>query len=307
MSPRSASARWNRNRRARSDRPPRPQRREASNVPADLSPAKSLCPLPAAAGGGSVCLRCALHTAVQCGYERQPAGGAARCCRSAGPIWNKHEECGTHAIRTCFSITGAAWNAVQEHHTPESALRPKPRPDETERGIKHSAEHRPPKPALRPEPRPDETERGIKHSAEHRPPERRPLLRKSKRKIRSTQNIVFRRLAPPGPRPEFPRGEPEPGRMPRRGGTVRSGRSRGRGRSRSRGRGRFPPDTLRRHIRGSAAGPRAYTRKTERGIRMHELPSLRFTPAVTTATPVRSPPKRSPRLRRPRSWAQPSL
>lgn len=59
--------------------------------------------------------------------------------------------------------------------------------------------------------------------------------------------------------------------------------------------------------RGSAAGPRAYTRKTERGIRMHELPSLRFTPAVTTATPVRSPPKRSPRLRRPRSWAQPSL
>ena len=136
-------------------------------------------------------------------------------------------------------------------------------------------------------------------------PERRPLLRKSKWKIRSTQNIVFRHPAPPGPRPEFPKGEP--GRMPRRGGTVRSDRSRGRGRSRSRGRGRFPPDTLRRHIRGSAAGPRAYTRKTERGIRMHELPSLRFTPAVTTATPVRSPPKRSPRLRRPRSWAQPSL
>ena len=136
-------------------------------------------------------------------------------------------------------------------------------------------------------------------------PERRPLLRKSKWKIRSTQNIVFRRPAPSGPRPEFPKGEP--GRMPRRGGTVRSDRSRGRGRSRSRGRGRFPPDTLRRHIRGSAAGPRAYTRKTERGIRMHELPSLRFTPAVTTATPVRSPPKRSPRLRRPRSWAQPSL
>ena len=281
MSPRSASARWNRNRRARSARsPPRPRRREASNVPADLPPAKSLCPLPAAAGGGD-CLRCALHTAVQCRYEGQPAGEAARCCRSAGPIWNKHEGCGTHAIRTCFSITGAAWNAVQEHHTPE--------------------------PALRPELLPGETERGIKHGAEHRPPKRRPLLRKSKRKIRSTQNIVFRRPAPPGPRPEFPRGEPEPGRMPRRGGTVRSGRSRGRGRSRSRGRGRFPPDTLRRHIRGSAAGPRAYTRKTERGIRMHELPSLRFTPAVTTATPVRSPPKRSPRLRRPRSWAQPSL
>ena len=125
--------------------------------------------------GGGDCLRCALHTAVQCRYEGQPAGGAARCCRSAGPIWNKHEECGTHAIRTCSSITGAAWNAVQEHHTPESALRPKPRPDETERGLKHSAEHRPPKPALRPEPLPDETERSIKHSAEHRPP--KPALR----------------------------------------------------------------------------------------------------------------------------------
>ena len=277
--------------------------------------------------GGGDCLRCALHTAVQCRYEGQPAGGAARCCRSAGPIWNKHEECGTHAIRTCSSITGAAWNAVQEHHTPESALRPKPRPDETERGLKHSAEHRPPKPALRPEPLPDETERSIKHSAEHRPPKPalRPELRpgETERGIKHSVEHRLRKDAPSSenrsgkyaaPKTSYSDVRPPSGVPKRRTGPdAATGRHRP---VRPKQRPRPKPKSRSRSIsagylatayRGSAAGPRAYTRKTERGIRMHELPSLRFTPAVTTATPVRSPPKRSPRLRRPRSWAQPSL